>query len=128
MHQGPQIIVAEDDPAIRTLLMRIVPRVLPGAAVLAATSGEEALELYLVHGADLLITDHLMGGLSGIDLALAVRAGHPNLPVLIVSATAGSPVALRPDRATRFVPKPFKVEAIEAAIAALLPRRSTGTY
>ncbi len=60
-----------------------------GYEVIEATSAEQALQL-LNEGAapDLVVTDHLMPGMSGTDLALEMRARKPDLPILIVSGYA----------------------------------------
>ncbi|WP_406856142.1 PAS domain-containing protein [Alsobacter sp. KACC 23698] len=60
-----------------------------GYDVIEASSAEEALKL--VRGgakADLLVTDHLMPGMSGAELAHELRSTMPNLPVLVVSGYA----------------------------------------
>jgi CheY-like chemotaxis protein len=60
-----------------------------GYEVVEASSAEEALEA-IGHGLcpDILVTDHLMPGMSGVDLARSLRARQPNLPVLIISGYA----------------------------------------
>jgi CheY-like chemotaxis protein len=60
-----------------------------GYEVVEASSAEEALRL--VSGGlrpELLVTDHLMPGMSGVELARALRSDRPKLPVLIVSGYA----------------------------------------
>jgi CheY-like chemotaxis protein len=60
-----------------------------GFAVIEAASAEEALRL--LHGglsADLVITDHLMPGMNGTDLARVVKSSNPKARVLIVSGYA----------------------------------------
>jgi CheY-like chemotaxis protein len=60
-----------------------------GYFVVEAASGEEALRLF--NGGvrfDLLVTDHLMPGITGTDLARAIRSAKPDLPVLVVSGYA----------------------------------------
>jgi CheY-like chemotaxis protein len=60
-----------------------------GYEVVEAASGEEALRLISGGGrTDLLVTDHLMPGMNGVDLARAVRSLIPGLPILIVSGYA----------------------------------------
>jgi CheY-like chemotaxis protein len=59
-----------------------------GYEVVEADSGTDALALIDVRIPDLVITDHLMPGLSGTDLALILAAERPGLPVLIVSGYA----------------------------------------
>jgi DNA-binding NtrC family response regulator len=60
-----------------------------GYEVIEATSAEDALRL-IENGQklDVLITDHLMTGMSGIDLAQRVRRQRPGTPVLIISGYA----------------------------------------
>lgn len=60
-----------------------------GYAVIEVASGEVAMRL--VNGCkhfDLLVTDHLMPGMNGTELVLAVLAVRPNVPVLLVSGYA----------------------------------------
>jgi CheY-like chemotaxis protein len=60
-----------------------------GYSVIEAASGEEAVKLIDAgQHFDLLVTDHLMPGMTGTALAHAVRAKHPNIPVLLVSGYA----------------------------------------
>jgi PAS domain S-box-containing protein len=60
-----------------------------GYAVVEASSGEEAMRL-IQQGTqfDVLVTDHLMPGMSGTELANAVRSFKPEMPVLVVSGYA----------------------------------------
>ena len=69
-----------------------------GYEAIQARSGEEAAE-FISGGltVDLLVTDHLMPGMSGVDLARLVRVRQPRLPVLLVSGdtdSAGIPPGL----------------------------------
>jgi CheY-like chemotaxis protein len=60
-----------------------------GYEVIEATSAEHALQVIETGVTpDLLITDHLMPGMSGIDLAQHVRRQRPGTPVLIISGYA----------------------------------------
>jgi CheY-like chemotaxis protein len=60
-----------------------------GYSVVEASSAEEALAL-VGNGVtpDLLVTDHLMPGMTGVELARSLRSTRPSLPVLIVSGYA----------------------------------------
>ncbi len=90
-----------------------------GFEVLEAGSGEEALGLFREGAAvDLLVTDHLMPGMSGAELAREARALRPGLPVLIVSGYA-EVEGLAPDL-PRLV-KPFRVAELAERVAALMP-------
>jgi YesN/AraC family two-component response regulator len=70
---------------------------------------------------DILITDHLMPGMNGIDLATAARERCPGLPVLIVSGYAEH-AGLTPDLPR--LTKPFRRNELAAAIAAIRSQRN----
>ena len=88
--------------------------------VVEAGSAEEALRL--IRGGlapDLIVTDHLMPGMSGAELARSLQTSHPTLPVLIISGYAeedGIDVAI--PRLT----KPFRNAELAASLAALTRR------
>lgn len=88
-----------------------------GYAVIEVASGEEALRLVKSgERFDLLVTDHLMPGISGTDLAREVRSEKPDTPVLLVSGYAESE-GVDPDipRLT----KPFRIDELAASLAQL---------
>ncbi len=88
-----------------------------GYEVRQANSGEAALKL-VAQGLSptLLITDHLMPGMTGVDLARTLRENMPDLPVLIVSGYAEAE-GVAPDLPR--LTKPFKSAELEARLAAL---------
>ncbi|MGC2402555.1 MAG: response regulator [Acidobacteriaceae bacterium] len=57
-----------------------------GYSVLAASSGNQALDLLACHQVDLVLSDHLMPGLTGVELARQIKLHHPALPVILISA------------------------------------------
>ena len=92
-----------------------------GYAVVEAASAEEALAL-LDGGLaiDMLITDHLMPGMAGADLAAIIRQRWPDTPVLIVSGYADT------DEMEFDLPrltKPFRQEELAASIRQLTPAK-----
>ena len=90
-----------------------------GFEVVEAGSAEEALRLMADGVApDLLVTDHLMAGMTGADLAREARALKPALPVLVVSGYA------EVDGITPNLPrltKPFRSAEFATSVAALVP-------
>ncbi|MGF9565942.1 GAF domain-containing protein [Neorhizobium sp. BT27B] len=88
-----------------------------GYAVIEVASGEEALHL-IKSGThfDLLVTDHLMPGISGTDLAREVRSVKPDAPVILVSGYADNE-GVDPDipRLT----KPFRIDELATMLAQL---------
>ncbi|MGK6324638.1 PAS domain-containing protein [Sphingomonas sp. DT-51] len=86
-----------------------------GFEVVEATSGEEALQLIRTgFEPDVLVSDHLMPGISGVDLARAARELQPTLPVLIVSGYA-EVEGLAPDLPR--LTKPFRNTELAASVA-----------
>ncbi|MDH6634868.1 UNVERIFIED_ORG: CheY-like chemotaxis protein [Methylobacterium sp. SuP10 SLI 274] len=89
-----------------------------GYAVVEATSAEEALRLVNTgEHFDLLVTDHLMPGMSGTDLARAIRTAKPGMPVLLVSGYAERE-GVDPDLAR--LNKPFRKDELASSLAQLM--------
>ncbi|WP_200305832.1 response regulator, partial [Paracraurococcus ruber] len=119
---GPPVLLVEDETALRRLGTRVLER--DGHAVLAADCAEAALALVEAGAAPcLLVSDVAMPGMDGIDLARAVRARFPALPVLLLSGYAER--ALDADFAAqgyRFLAKPFAPADLAREVAAALGR------
>jgi PAS domain S-box-containing protein len=108
------VLLVDDEPLVRASTADMLAEL--GYAVVEAESGHEALARIDSSPPDLVITDHLMPGLSGTDLARILAAERPGLPVLIVSGYAdldGLPADL--PRLT----KPFRQSDLAACIASL---------
>jgi PAS domain S-box-containing protein len=106
------VLLVDDEALVRHSAADMLTEL--GYEVVEAESGEEALALVDARAPDLVITDHLMPGLSGTDLARILAAERPELPVLIVSGYAdldGLPAEL--PRLT----KPFRQADLAARIA-----------
>lgn len=116
---GPSatILVVEDEESVREIVAGILRA--DGATILEAKDGEEALRVAQARaGLDLLVTDVVMPNLGGAELAMCVRAVHPDLPIVFMSghsddvlvhAAVGSNVT--------FLPKPFTPSALRRAVA-----------
>jgi two-component system cell cycle sensor histidine kinase/response regulator CckA len=83
---GAVVLVVEDEDALREVTSRILKR--GGYTVLAANGGEEALRLAAGTAVDVLLTDVIMPGMLGKDLADAVTTRHPRTKVLFMSGYA----------------------------------------
>jgi len=94
---------------------------LAGLTILECRNADEAFDL-LKAGAhfDLLLTDvHMPGRCNGLDLARAVAAQHPDLPVVV---TSGDLVPGGADGFHAFLPKPVPPANIVALVTRLLKR------
>ncbi len=102
------ILMIEDDPAIRSALVRGLRRA--GYACLESTSAERALELARARAPDLLITDLQIPGMDGLEVLRAFRADPAlaAIPALVVTGHATPEVVQTIKRLNaRFLPKPF---------------------
>jgi signal transduction histidine kinase/CheY-like chemotaxis protein len=85
---GRSVLIAEDEAAVRVTLVAMLSRA--GYSVTAATSGDEALEIFQADPTfDLLLTDIVMPGrLQGTHLASAVKQLRADVPVIFMSGYA----------------------------------------
>jgi CheY-like chemotaxis protein/two-component sensor histidine kinase len=84
------ILFVDDDPLIAMSTMEMLEDL--GHRVIAANSGRHALDiLNSAQPLDLMMTDHVMPGMTGIELAAASRAVRPSLPILLATGYAELP-------------------------------------
>jgi CheY-like chemotaxis protein len=117
------VLVVEDDAPVRELTVRTVQAL--GYAVRAARGGPEALQMLSADlRCDLLLTDVVMPGMSGGQLARAARMLLPDLPVVFVTGHNADPLVeqLRRDGGAVLLAKPFRRRALAAALAQALFR------
>ena len=118
------ILVAEDEDAVRQFIARVLRR--SGYTVLEAGNAREAMPLgehYDGH-IDLLVTDVVMPGMSGPELADALKPVRPNMPVLFLSgytADAMSQHGILADDVD-LLSKPFGPAALATTIRRILDR------
>jgi signal transduction histidine kinase len=112
------VLLVDDDDAVR----RITERVLRGAGhtVLSAASGPAALALARAHGGelDLLLTDLVMPGMSGKQLAQEICEDRPTLQVLFMSGYHQH----EPFAGVHFIPKPFQRAQLLESVRGLFTR------
>ncbi len=122
--RGETALVVEDADAVRVLTGRILYSA--GYQVIPAENGVTALER--LDAADVLVTDVVMPGMSGVELATAARERRPDLPVVFVSGYTGNEiVAADGDPATAFLPKPFDGDDLLRAVRATLDAAAART-
>ncbi|MEO7362982.1 MAG: response regulator [Gemmatimonadaceae bacterium] len=119
---GEIILLAEDDADVRTLNVRTLRQA--GYEVLAAEDGNAAVEIAARPGLhiDVLITDVVMPGRNGWEVAEAILEQHPETLVLFVSGFAPAsftPLRL-PERGFPFLAKPFTPSALLHRVQQLL--------
>lgn len=87
------IVVAEDDSDIASLLATVLSNA--GHAVRTASSGQDALDMIAQAGPDLVILDHHMPGLSGLDVAGRLRDDTATAGIPVIMLSAAAPAAAR---------------------------------
>ncbi len=117
------ILVAEDEPALRKIVTRLLVRL--GYSVLQAGSGAEAVALWKQHepAISLLLTDMVMpGGMSGRALAAALRADRPGLRVIYTSGFTRDDESPEEPliEGVNFIPKPYRPQILGKLVRARL--------
>lgn len=123
--QGSEtVLFVEDDPRVRRIGMRILTE--HGYGVCVASDGREALQVMAAREdpIHLLVTDVVMPGMNGIELARKLHETHPELPVLFSSGYTDAAVISQNMLApkTAFLRKPYKPEMLLAKVRELLDR------
>jgi len=113
--RSPCVLVAEDDPSLARAIERAL--VHAGMEVAMAMHGHEAIELFCRREIDVVITDIVMPGMSGIELLRAVRTHDVDVPVIVMSATPDveSAAAAVEHGAMKYLVKPLHMPALVAA-------------
>ncbi len=120
--RGETVLVVEDADAVRVLTGRILYAA--GYQVVSVESGAVALER--LEAADVLVTDVVMPGMSGVELAVTARERRPGLPVVFVSGYTGdTSIAGSDDPATAFLAKPFDGDELLRAVRSTLDATKT---
>jgi two-component system, OmpR family, response regulator MprA len=116
------ILVVDDEPEVASFVHRGL--VYAGYTVDLALDGESALALARERNPDLVVLDVMLPDLDGLEVCRRLRAGSPELPVLMLTAKDAVPdrVAGLDAGADDYMVKPFSFDELHARIRALLRR------
>ncbi len=117
-----RLLLVEDDDALRDLLARRFADA--GYAVETAATGPDGLAAAAEALPDLVLLDVMLPGLDGLDVCRRLRAEHPLLPIILLTARADEldrVVGLEVG-ADDYVTKPFSVQEVVARVRAALRR------
>jgi PAS domain S-box-containing protein len=121
------ILVVEDEEAIRQLLLQTLGEC--GYTVLTAGNAQEAMTLIEAtkKKIDLLITDVVMPGWSGPELAKYFHAARPGMPVLMISGYTGKALTGHGviSSGVNLLPKPFSSQALAQAVQKVQNQRKS---
>jgi diguanylate cyclase (GGDEF)-like protein len=111
----PRILIADDEAPIRGILRQLLSRHYECREV---GSAEEALELLESESFALVLSDIMMGGLTGLDMVPLVLERSPDTVILLISGVQSIESAIKALRAGAFdyITKPFDLQHVEAAV------------
>lgn len=112
------ILLVDDNQAFRDVIRDVLAA--EGYKVLCAADGNQALEAWKKHSQNnrapipLLITDLLIPGMNGLDLARRLSSFHPLLRVLYMSGRPDDPAVQKVVRSfhSNFLPKPIPIDVL----------------
>jgi two-component system cell cycle response regulator CpdR len=115
----PRILLAEDDDSLRGFLARALERA--GYDVTACADGEEAVAV-LDETWDLLLTDIVMPGMDGIEVARQAAARQPGLRIMFITgfAAVALTVGERAPAGSKVLSKPIHLREIVAEVERMM--------
>jgi two-component system, cell cycle sensor histidine kinase and response regulator CckA len=123
---GATILLVEDEPVVRAIAARSLER--GGFRVLQASGGGVALELIDRNGQpDLVLTDLMMPGMGGAELARRLKERWPALPILFMSGYSVDDLLRQGaiDSGGVIIQKPFTPDGLIRSVAAALLRATS---
>lgn len=117
---GSYLLIAEDDPAVATLLVLLLER--GGWEVRVAHDGRQALEMARAEAPDALLVDMWMPGMNGAELVRELCA-EPALAQVPVIMTTGDTTAPEVPGIFATLNKPFRIPTLYRTIRAALRHR-----
>ncbi len=119
-----RLLIVEDEDTLSASVQRVLTR--EGYHVDVAGSSESAIQLLLASAYDLVISDIILPGLSGIDLLKSFRESRPEQKVIIMTAYGSREVAMEAvdAGACDFLLKPLMHDELKEAVKTALSRRT----
>jgi len=116
LKRKPVILCVDDED--NPLVLRKLVLEKAGYEVATAHSADEALAVMDRRPIDLVVSDHLMPGVTGVELAQAMKARHPKTPIILISGVNDIPSDA--DTADAFLSKVEGPDRMCRAVASLL--------
>ncbi len=117
---SPRILLIEDDLSARAAFEKVLRKA--GYDVRAVGRGEDGLAEIARQAFDLVVTDFKLPGLSGLDLISRLRASHPTLPVIMMTAHGTTETAIEATKlgAYEYLVKPFEPDELLDLVASVV--------
>ncbi len=117
-----RVMVVEDDASTSALLAQLVKRLWPGASVVLESDAPSALEELKTMGADLVLLDWGLPGVSGIEVLKQIRRSRRKTVCVMISGHAERDVILaaRTHQVDAFIVKPFSAKQVMARLSGIM--------
>jgi len=112
-----KILLIDDEPLVRNLLKQVLEKA--GHIVIEAVNGLEGVRSFREGQFDLVITDHGMPVMNGLDAAFRIKKQKPNIPVILITGWQAQTEAVfqKPSGIDEFISKPFDLEKLISLVA-----------
>lgn len=124
-YRNARILVVDDEPYIRELLVKMLTTATEGYSCTSAASGEDAVKLLESNEFHLILTDIWMPGMSGLDLLTFVKSLYQDVAVVMATGVDDRETAIEALEvgAYGYIIKPFDRNDLLIHVAAALQRR-----
>ena len=122
---GWRVLLVEDDPEVRLVVAKMLDST--GHAVLEADSSDEAERIVREQDVDIVLTDMVMPGRGGLEVAEALRAIRPSMGVVLMSGYSERLLesSAVPERGFTYIEKPFAPHELTAALRSAMEDAAT---
>ena len=114
---GHTVLIIDDEDLVRDVVARMIEDL--GYAAITATDGPSGLAIVDSLPIDAVLVDLTMPRMGGADVVNALRARRPELPIVLCSGFDRDGRAVRADA---YLPKPFRIDALDQTLSKLLQR------
>jgi DNA-binding NtrC family response regulator len=118
-YRPPTILCVDDESGALLIRKSLLEKA--GYLVLTAVTARDALEIFSKSKVDLVVSDHLLPGTTGTEMALEMKSAKPAVPILLLSGVLDPPTGR--EHSDKFVGKAEGPEKLLQAIADLLRYR-----
>jgi len=117
---APTILLVDDDPKVRSSIRRLLENL--EYRVVEAADADSALALIASAKTptDLVLTDIVLQGMSGRELAVRLSIEHPGVRLLLMSGYSADTMQLKEGEVAKFLHKPISLEALAARVSGAL--------
>ncbi|VWX49378.1 PAS domain-containing sensor histidine kinase [Novosphingobium sp. 9U] len=118
-----KVLVVEDSEHVRYFARQLLDDL--GCDVVEASDADQALKLLKGQKVDLVFSDIVMPGMSGLELAEHIKEKHRGVPVLLASGYSSKQFISKDERQFPIIRKPYEIETLAAGINQLISRAQT---